>query len=72
MTILVPLKPVVLVLGLLSGLIFVGFLGSSLLEGKEPFVMDRAQTRHTLVKQETARATPEHKHPQKPPSVRIK
>ena len=71
MLVLVPFKPVVLVLGLLSGLIFVGFVGSSLLEGKEPFVMDRAKTRHTLVKQDTARATPEHKHTQKTPSVRV-
>ena len=71
MMILVPFKPVVLVLGLLSGLIFVGFVGSSLLEGKEPFVMDRGQARHALVKQDTARATPEHKHPQKAPSVRV-
>ena len=71
MMILIPFKPVVLVLGLLSGLIFVGFVGSSLLEGKHPFVMDRAQTRHTLVKQDAARATPEHKHPQKTPPVRV-
>jgi hypothetical protein len=63
MMILIPFKPVVLVLGLLSGLMFVGFVGSSLLEGKEPFVMDRAQTRHTLVKDNTARATQQHKHP---------
>ena len=46
MMILIPCKPVVLVLGLLSGLIFVGFVGLSLLEGKDPFVMDRAKTRH--------------------------
>ena len=59
MMILIPFKPVVLVLGLLSGLIFVGFVGSSLLEGKEPFVMDRGQARHTLVKQDAARATPD-------------
>ena len=62
MMILIPFKPVVLVLGLLSGLMFVGFVGSSLLEGKEPFVMDRAQTRQTLVKQDTARATQQQKH----------
>ena len=67
MMVLVPFKPVVLVLGLLSGLIFVGFVGSSLLEGKEPFVMDRAQTRHAIVKQDTARPTPEHKHAHKTP-----
>jgi hypothetical protein len=52
MMILIPLKPVILVLGLLTGLIFVGFVGSSLLEGKEPFVMDRAQARRAVVKQD--------------------
>jgi hypothetical protein len=70
MMVLVPFKPIVLVLGLLSGLIFVGFVGSSLLEGKEPFVMDRAQTRRALIKQ-YARATPEDKHTQKTASVRV-
>jgi hypothetical protein len=69
--ILIPFKLVVLALGLLSGLILVGFVGSSLLEGKEPFVMDRAQARHTLVKRDNAQATPEYKAPQKPPSVRV-
>jgi hypothetical protein len=54
MIILIPFKPFVLVLGLLSGLILVGFVGSSLLEGKEPFVMNRAQARHTLIKQNSA------------------
>jgi hypothetical protein len=62
MLILLPFKPVVLVLGLLTGLIFIGFVGSSLLEGKEPFVMNRAQTRNVLVKQD---------HAQKAPSVRV-
>lgn len=71
MIILVSFKPVILVLGLLSGLIFVGFVGSSLLDGKEPFVMDRVQTRHMLVKQDTSRATPEHKHSQRPSLVRV-
>jgi hypothetical protein len=71
MIILIPLKPAVLVLGLLNGLIFVGFVGSCLLGGNEPFVMDRAQTRHALVRQDTARATLEHMHPQKPPPRRV-
>jgi hypothetical protein len=62
MTIFIPFKPVVQVLGLLTGLIFVGFVGSSLLEGKEPFVMDRGHARHTLAKQN---------HPQKAPSARV-
>jgi hypothetical protein len=38
MVILVPLKPVVLVLGFLSALIFVGFIGSSLFDKTAPFV----------------------------------
>ena len=62
MMILIPFKPVILVLGPLTGLIFVGFVGSSLLEGKEPFVTDRGQARHAVVKQD---------HPQKAPSVRV-
>jgi hypothetical protein len=71
MMILVPFKPIFLVLGLLSGLIFVGFIGSSLLEGKEPFAMDRGEARHTVVRQDAARATPEHERPHKAPSVRV-
>jgi hypothetical protein len=62
MMILIPFKPAILVLGLLTGLIFVDFVGSSLLEGKEPFFMNRGQARHALVKQD---------HPQKVPSVRV-
>src|ERR1039458_8263701 len=37
MYILVPWKPVVLVWGLLSAMIFIGFVASSVLEGKDPF-----------------------------------
>ena len=37
MYILVPWKPVVLVWGLLSAMIFLGFVASSLREGKDPF-----------------------------------
>jgi hypothetical protein len=70
MMILVPFKPVVLVLGLLSGLIFVGFMGSSLLEGKGPFAVDRGEMRHAVVGQDGARATPKHKHPHKAASAR--
>jgi hypothetical protein len=35
--ILVPWKPVVIVWALLSGMILAGFIGSSLLQGKDPF-----------------------------------
>jgi hypothetical protein len=34
---LVPWKPVVLVWGLLSAMIFFGFVASSVLQGKDPF-----------------------------------
>ena len=37
MQILVPWKPVVLVWGLLSAMIFLGFVVSSVFEGKDPF-----------------------------------
>jgi hypothetical protein len=37
MQILVAWKPVVLVWGLLSGMVFVGFVASSLLQRKDPF-----------------------------------
>jgi hypothetical protein len=37
MQILVAWKPVVLVWGLLSGMVFVGFVASSLLQGKDSF-----------------------------------
>jgi hypothetical protein len=67
--ILVPFKPFVLVLGLLSGLIFVAFIGSSLLEGKDPFTVDRVEVRHAAVKQDAARATRD-KRPHRAPSAR--
>ena len=37
MRILIPWKPVVLVWGLLSAMIFFGFVASSVFEGKDPF-----------------------------------
>jgi hypothetical protein len=70
MMILVPIKPIVLVLGLLSGLVFAGFIGSSLLEGKAPFAISRGEARHTVVRPDAARATPERQRPHKAPSVR--
>jgi hypothetical protein len=70
MMILVPFKPALLVLGLLSGLIFVGFIGSSILEGREPFAMDRSEARHRIVMQDAANL--EHKRPHKAPSAQAK
>jgi len=68
MMILVPIRPVILVLGLLSGLVFAGFIGSSLLEGKAPFAMDRGEARHKVVRPDAARTTPENERPHKPTS----
>jgi len=44
MRILVPWKPVVLVWGLLSAMIFLGFVASSLRQGKDPFVPSATKT----------------------------
>jgi hypothetical protein len=52
MLILFPWKPVVLACGLLSGLLLLGFIGSSLMEGKNPFSPDLSHTR--------LYATPDH------------
>ncbi len=65
MQILVPWKPVVLVWGLVSGLVLVGFLGSSLLEGRNPFAPSATNMRPVVVKPAVAPAVPQPKHPHK-------
>lgn len=40
MLILIPWKPVIIVWGFLAAMLWVGYVGSSLLEGKNPFSMD--------------------------------
>jgi hypothetical protein len=70
MMILVPFKPLVLVLGLMSGFIFAGFIGSSLLQGKAPFAPRNGEMRHAVAKQDAIRATSEHKRLHKGPSAR--
>jgi hypothetical protein len=40
MLILVPWKPIIIVWGLLAAMLWVGYVGSSLLEGKNPFSME--------------------------------
>jgi len=56
MQILVPCKPVVLVWGLLSGMIFLGFVASSLLEGKDPFAPSATITQPASTKTGVAQA----------------
>jgi len=65
MYILVPWKPVVLVWGLLSGMIFVGFVASSVLQGKDPFAPGATITQPPAVKAGTAQARQKPKHSQK-------
>jgi hypothetical protein len=65
MQILVPWKPVVLVWGLVSGLVLVGFLGSSLLEGRSPFAPSATNMRPVVVKPAVAPAVPQPKHSHK-------
>ena len=66
MYILVPWKPVVLVWGLLSGMILVGFIASSVLEGKDPFAPGATITLPSAMKATTAQAGQQPKHSQKP------
>lgn len=65
MQILVPWKPVVLVWGLLSGMIFFGFVASSVLEGKDPFAPGATITQPSPVKAAAAQAGQQHQHPRK-------
>ena len=65
MRILVPWKPVVLVWGLLSGMIFVGFVASSVLEGKDPFAPGATVTQPSAMKAGAAQAGQQPKHSHK-------
>jgi hypothetical protein len=64
MYILVPWKPVVLVWGLLSAMIFVGFVASSVLQGKDPFAPGAIVTQPSSVKTGAVQAG-QPKHSQK-------
>ena len=65
MQILVPWKPVVLVWGLLSGMIFVGFVASSVLQGKDPFAPGATITQPSAAKTGTAQSGQQPKHSNK-------
>jgi hypothetical protein len=65
MRILIPWKPVVLVWGLLSGMIFFGFVASSVLQGKDPFAPGATITQPPASKTGTAQAGRQPKHSQK-------
>ena len=63
MHILVPFKPVVLAWGLLSAMIFLGFVASSVLEGKDPFAPGATITQPAAAK--TAQSGQQSKHSNK-------
>jgi hypothetical protein len=65
MYILVPWKPVVLVWGLLSGMILVGFVASSVLQGKDPFAPGATIAQPSSVKTGAAQAEQQPKHSHK-------
>ena len=65
MYILIPWKPVVLVWGLLSGMIFVGFVASSVLQGKDPFAPGATIMQPPKVKAGAAQAGQQPKHSHK-------
>ena len=66
MHILVPWKPVVLVWGLLSAMIFIGFVASSVLQGKDPFAPGATITQPSAMKATAAQTGQQPKHSQKP------
>ena len=66
MHILIPWKPVVLVWGLLSAMIFFGFVASSVLEGKDPFAPGATITQPSSEKAGVAQAGRQPKHSPKP------
>ena len=65
MYILVPWKPVVLVWGLLSGMVFVGFIASSVLQGKDPFAPGATITQPAAAKTSVAQSGQQPKHSNK-------
>ena len=66
MYILAPWKPVVIVWGLLSAMIFFGFVASSVLKGQDPFAPSAAIIQPSSVKAGVAQAGQQPKHSQKP------
>jgi hypothetical protein len=65
MYVLVPWKPVVLVWGLLSAMIFFGFVASSVLEKKDPFAPGATITQPSAMKATAAQSGQQPKHSHK-------
>ena len=71
MRILVPWKPVVVVWGLLSAMIFFGFLASSVLQGKDPFAPGAIITQPPATKAGAAQAGQQPKQSHKLLGLRV-
>jgi hypothetical protein len=67
MYILVPWKPVVLVWGLLSAMIFFGFVASSVLKGQDPFAPGATIAQPSTAKAGAAQAGQQPKDSHKSP-----
>jgi len=65
--ILVPWKPVVIVWALLSGMVLAGFIGSSLLQGKDPFAPPANMQRSANTKASAAHTGQQPNHVHKGP-----
>ena len=61
MVILVPWKPVALVLGLLSALILVSYFGSALMRGKDPFAVSTGNWNPAVAHHVASHSTSGHK-----------
>lgn len=61
MVVLVPWKPVVLVFGLLSALIFVSYFGAALIQGKDPFAVNSGIWQHAAAQHVNSQSLPAHK-----------
>jgi hypothetical protein len=69
MIILVPWKPVALVLGLLAALIFVSYFGSALMHSKDPFAVSSGNWQHTTAQHTGDQSAVAHKSVPKAPSA---
>jgi hypothetical protein len=67
MFILIPWKPVALVLGLLSALIFMSYFGSALIHGRDPFAVNAAHWRQPA-QHVSGHASTTHKAAEKQPA----
>ena len=69
MVVLIPWKPLALVLSLLSALIMVSYFGSALMRGKDPFAVSTGNWQPQNVHHTTGHSTSAHK-PQAPAANR--